>query len=93
MTQPDPAGARVAAFFDLDGTLIPGSANIPLAKAAFRAGFVKKRELAVDLARNLSFMLIGASDDRSAEVRDRILRGRERACRIRDRGTRGRLRR
>ncbi|MGV1008296.1 MAG: HAD family hydrolase [Dermatophilaceae bacterium] len=75
MSQPDPAGVRVAAFFDLDGTLIPGSANIPLAKAAFRSGFVKKRELAVDLARNLSFMLIGASDDRSAEVRDRILRG------------------
>jgi len=75
MTQPEPAGARVAAFFDLDGTLIPGSANIPLAKAAFRAGFVKKRELARDLARNVSFMLIGASDDRSAEVRDRILAG------------------
>ncbi|MGB8380038.1 MAG: HAD-IB family hydrolase [Dermatophilaceae bacterium] len=75
MTQPDPAGARVAAFFDLDGTLIPGSANIPLAKAAFKAGFVKKHELARDLARNLSFMLIGASDDRSAEVRDRILQG------------------
>ncbi|MEI2731462.1 MAG: HAD family hydrolase [Dermatophilaceae bacterium] len=69
-------GARtVAAFFDLDGTLIPGSANIPLAKAAFKAGFASKRELAVDLARNLSFMLKGASDDRSAEVRDRILRG------------------
>jgi HAD superfamily hydrolase (TIGR01490 family) len=75
MTEPVVAGGRVAAFFDLDGTLIPGSANIPLAKAAFKAGFVKKRELAVDLARNLSFMLIGASDDRSAEVRDRILRG------------------
>lgn len=65
----------VAAFFDLDGTLIPGSANIPLAKAAFKAGFASKRELAVDLARNLSFMLMGASDDRSAQVRDRILRG------------------
>lgn len=75
MTEPLAAGGRVAAFFDLDGTLIPGSANIPLAKAAFKAGFVNKRELAVDLARNLSFMLIGASDDRSAEVRDRILRG------------------
>lgn len=75
MTQPALAGGRVAAFFDLDGTLIPGSANIPLAKAAFRAGFVNKRELAIDLARNLSFMLMGASDDRSAEVRDRILRG------------------
>jgi len=66
---------RIAAFFDLDGTLIPGSANIPLAKAAFRAGLVSKRELALDLARNVSFMLRGASDDSSAKVRDRILRG------------------
>ncbi len=66
---------RVAAFFDLDGTLIPGSSNIPLAKAAFRAGFVSKRELALDLARNVSFVLRGASDNSSAKVRDRILRG------------------
>jgi phosphoserine phosphatase len=59
MTNVGPSGTRVAAFFDLDGTLIPGSANIPLAKAAFRAGFVSKRELALDLARNVSFMLRG----------------------------------
>lgn len=68
-------GHRAAAFFDLDGTLIPGSANIPLAKAAFRAGFVNKRELALDLARNIAFMVRGASDEGSAKVRDRILRG------------------
>jgi len=38
-----------AAFFDLDGTLIPGSANIPLAKAAFRQGFISPADLAKDL--------------------------------------------
>ena len=75
MTHTGPSGTRIAAFFDLDGTLIPGSANIPLAKAAFGAGLVSKRELALDLARNASFMLRGASDDSSAKVRDRILRG------------------
>lgn len=63
-----------AAFFDLDGTLIPGSANIPLAKAAFRHGFVSPGDLAKDLRNGLSFLLKGASDERSAEVRDRILR-------------------
>lgn len=63
-----------AAFFDLDGTLIPGSANIPLAKAAFRAGFVTPRELARDLRNGVSFLLSGATDERSAQVRDRILR-------------------
>lgn len=62
-----------AAFFDLDGTLIKGSANIPFALAAFRSGFVTKRELFNDLRNGLSFVFKGATDERSAEVRDRIL--------------------
>lgn len=64
---------RVAAFFDLDGTLIPGSANIPFAKAAFKEGFVSKRELLIDFRNGISFILKGATDERSAQVRDRIL--------------------
>jgi len=64
----------VAAFFDLDGTLIPGSANIPLAKAAFRHGFISPTDLLKDLRNGLSFLLKGATDERSAQVRDRILR-------------------
>ncbi len=66
--------STTAAFFDLDGTLIPGSANIPLAKAAFRHGFVTPADLAKDLRNGVSFLLKGATDERSAEVRDRILR-------------------
>lgn len=69
----DESSATIA-FFDLDGTLIPGSANIPLAKAGFRAGFVTIPELLGDLRNGASFILSGASDDRSAQVRDRILR-------------------
>lgn len=63
-----------AAFFDLDGTLIPGSANIPLATAAFRRGFVSPGDLVRDLRHGLSFLLKGATDERSEQVRDRILR-------------------
>lgn len=66
--------APAAAFFDLDGTLIKGSANIPLAVAAFRNGFVTPKELLIDLRNGVSFLLQGATDERSAEVRDRILR-------------------
>lgn len=66
-------GSRPAAFFDLDGTLIPGSANIPLAKWAFRAGFVTPAELVTDLRNGVSFLLKGATDERSEQVRDRIL--------------------
>jgi HAD superfamily hydrolase (TIGR01490 family) len=65
--------ARAAAFFDLDGTLIPGSANIPLATAAFKAGMVAPHELARDLRNGVSFLVQGATDERSAAVRDRIL--------------------
>ena len=46
-----------AAFFDLDGTLIPGSANIPLAKAAFRQGFASPSDLLKDLRNGVSFLL------------------------------------
>lgn len=68
------SSATTAAFFDLDGTLIKGSANIPLAVAAFRRGFVTPGELLIDLRNGVSFLLKGASDERSEEVRDRILR-------------------
>jgi HAD superfamily hydrolase (TIGR01490 family) len=65
-TRLDGAGANtIAAFFDLDGTLIPGSANIPLAKAAFRAGMMTPKELAKDLRNGVSFILKGATDERS----------------------------
>jgi hypothetical protein len=37
----------VWAEFDLDGFLIKGSANIPLAKTTFRAGFVSRTELSM----------------------------------------------
>jgi len=71
----NPAPPRtVVAFFDLDGTLIKGSANIPLAVTAFQQGFVTPKELLVDLRNGVSFLLKGASDERSAEVRERILR-------------------
>ena len=70
---PTPPTGRGAAFFDLDGTLIPGSANIPLARAAFGAGMVSPGELARDLRNGVSFLLQGATDERSAAVRDRIL--------------------
>ncbi len=65
---------RAAAFFDLDGTLIPGSANIGLSIAAFRRGWVPPRDLLQDAWFGIHFLLRGASDDRAGAVRDRILR-------------------
>lgn len=67
-------GGQAAAFFDLDRTLIAGSANFPLAVAAFRAGLVSPRDIAHDAVNALAFGLRGASDARSEALRDRILR-------------------
>ena len=62
-----------AAFFDLDRTLIRGSANFPLAVAAFRAGYVPPRALLLDAFSAVRFVLKGATDEGSAELRERIL--------------------
>ena len=71
--EPTTGRSPQAAFFDLDGTLIRGSANIPLAVAGFRQGFVSRKQLLIDVRNGVSFLLNGATDERSAEVRDRIL--------------------
>lgn len=65
---------RGAAFFDLDRTLIRGSATFPLAVAAFRAGHVPPRDLLADAVNAIRFVLHGASDEVSAALRERVLR-------------------
>lgn len=67
--------AGAAAFFDLDRTLIAGSATFPLAVAAFSEGLVRPRDLAGDAINALTFLVRGADDARSAALRERILRG------------------
>jgi HAD superfamily hydrolase (TIGR01490 family) len=67
--------AGSAAFFDLDRTLIAGSATFPLAVAAFAEGLVRPRDLAGDAVNALTFLVRGADDARSEALRERILRG------------------
>ena len=66
-------GPRAAAFFDLDRTLIRGSANYPLAIAAFRSGHVPWRDLVRDTINAVSFHRKGSTDAGSAALRERIL--------------------
>jgi HAD superfamily hydrolase (TIGR01490 family) len=65
---------RTAAFFDLDRTLIRGSANFPLAVAAFREGFVPPRDLLADAVNAVRFVVRGSTDQGSEALRERILR-------------------
>jgi HAD superfamily hydrolase (TIGR01490 family) len=62
-----------AAFFDLDRTLISGSSAFTLALEARKAGLVPNAAFARDAVSALAFKLLGADDDTSDEVRDRIL--------------------
>jgi HAD superfamily hydrolase (TIGR01490 family) len=63
---------RVAAFFDLDKTLMAGSSGIFFARAAYETGMISRRRLARDVYENLRFRLRGSTDDRADEVRRRV---------------------
>jgi len=75
MTDNDPTsgGARAAAFFDLDRTLIAGSSAFVFARAARRAGFVPAADFVRSTVRAIRFRLSGASDETTGAVRDQML--------------------
>jgi HAD superfamily hydrolase (TIGR01490 family) len=68
-------GARAAAFFDLDKTLMEGSSAIQFARAGYRSGLISRRQMARDAWENLRFRLEGSTDERSDALRKRILEG------------------
>ncbi len=63
-----------AAFFDLDRTLISGSSAFTLAIQARAAGLIPNSEFVRDAVGAVTFKLVGASDDTTNEVRERILK-------------------
>jgi HAD superfamily hydrolase (TIGR01490 family) len=73
---------RAAAFFDLDRTLMAGSSGLHFGRAAYRAGWVKRREMLRFALEHLRFRLRGSTDEGSralvAEVTERLRGVRER---------------
>jgi HAD superfamily hydrolase (TIGR01490 family) len=65
-------GARGAAFFDLDRTLMAGSSAFQFGRAAYKAGLVSRRRLAADAWENLLFRLRGSTDEGTDALRLRI---------------------
>ena len=65
-------GARSAAFFDLDKTLMQGSSAFQFGRAAYRAGLMSRRQLLADGIANVQFRLRGATDADSMALRERI---------------------
>lgn len=64
---------RAAAFFDLDRTIIGGSSVFTFGWVAYRHGMMPTRQLLSDVASALVFKLQGASDEKTATVRERVL--------------------
>jgi HAD superfamily hydrolase (TIGR01490 family) len=62
-----------AAFFDLDRTLMSGSSAYYFAKAAYREGLLPRRRMVADTFGSIVFKLVGATDEQSTALRDRIL--------------------
>ncbi len=62
-----------AAFFDLDRTLMSGSSAYYFGKACYRAGLRPLGRLLGDGASGVVFRMFGASDEKSAAMRDRLL--------------------
>lgn len=65
--------ATAAAFFDLDRTLMAGASAYYFGKACYREGLYPLRRLVGDGLSSLVFKLFGASDEKSEQLRDRIL--------------------
>jgi HAD superfamily hydrolase (TIGR01490 family) len=61
-----------AAFFDLDRTLMAGSSAYQFGRAAFKAGLINRRRLAVDTVENLRFRLRGSTDEATDAIKERI---------------------
>ena len=64
---------RAAAFFDLDRTIIGGSSVFTFGWVAYRNGMIPTGQLLKDASSALTFKLLGASDEKSEGVRDRVL--------------------
>ena len=62
-----------AAFFDLDRTLMSGSSAFYFGRAAYREGMLPLPRLISDGLNAITFKLFGASDEKSEQLRDRIL--------------------
>jgi HAD superfamily hydrolase (TIGR01490 family) len=65
----------VAAFFDLDRTLMAGSSAYHFGRASYKAGRLSRRQLARDGFEQLRFRLRGSTDAAVHALMDRIMEG------------------
>ena len=63
----------IAAFFDVDNTIIRGASAFHLAKALYRRGFFRKRDIFQFFLGQLRYRIFGESNDQINELKNRAL--------------------
>ncbi len=68
-----PEGARVAAFFDVDNTIIRGASAFHLAVGLYRRGFFRRGDIFTFAWHQSRYLLFGENKDQIDDVRNRAL--------------------
>lgn len=68
-----PEGARVAAFFDVDNTIIRGASAFHLAVGLYRRGFFRRGDIFTFAWHQGRYLLFGENKDQIDDVRNRAL--------------------
>ena len=74
-----PAPSTIAAFFDVDNTIIRGASAFHLGVGLYRRGFFRTRDILQFAKHQIGYVLFGENKQQIADVRDRalgIMRGR-----------------
>ncbi len=66
-------GPTVAAFFDVDNTIIRGASAFHLAKALYRRGFFRTRDIIVFGIKQLRYVMFGENKNDIDQIRSRAL--------------------
>ena len=73
MTPASKAQKKVAAFFDVDNTLVCGSTSILFGKVAFTGGSIKRRDIWRFMWEHVMYMRRGEKNSKMADFKDRAL--------------------
>jgi HAD superfamily hydrolase (TIGR01490 family) len=73
MAEQTSSAKKVAAFFDVDNTLVRGSTSIIFGKVAFAGGNIKRRDLWRFMWEHLRFIRRGEKNSKMADIKDRAL--------------------
>lgn len=73
MTPANKPQKKVAAFFDVDNTLVCGSTSILFGKVAFTGGSIKRRDIWRFMWEHVMFIRRGEKNSKMADIKDRAL--------------------